>query len=257
MRLLAMKIFWMVLLAALFLLPSGVVAQQQTPPTPPTTVKPEHPPEAPDLADLVLQANELSSRRAAIETKIAHGLDLKALKKGLQEIKASLAKYPPIIEQMQASPSLHFDKIAAYKDTIRLNHADLEKIIEPLTRAIKNLAEERKQWLAERKRWEKWQSLLLADENLDGIKNTFADTQSTIDSALLLINQQLQPLLDLLQQAGSVDGTINRLTAELDGLTLARRRALLVDESVPLFSWTYLSQLKKLTWFEVDRGVET
>jgi small-conductance mechanosensitive channel len=54
-----------------------------------------------------------------------------------------------------------------------------------------------------------------------------------------------------------VDYTINRLIAELDGLTEARRRALLVDESVPLFSWTYLSQLKDLTWFEVERGVQT
>jgi potassium efflux system protein len=257
MRLQAVKIFWVVLLAALSLMPQGVWAQKQPPASPPEQVKKEKPPEVPNLADLMLQANKLSNRLAVIETKIVHGLDVNALEKGLQEIEASSAQYPPIIEQLKASPSLSFDKIAAYKDTIRLNADDLEKIIEPLTKAIKKLAAERKQWLAERKRWQEWQSVLLRDEKLDEIKTTFAGAQNTIDSALLLINQQLQPLLALLQKSGIVEGAINRLIAELDGLTLARRRTLLVDETVPLFSWTYLSKLKHLTWFEVDRGVQT
>jgi potassium efflux system protein len=258
----AVKSFWAVLLAVLFLIPTGVWAQKQPQAPPPAEVKKEQPPEekppeVPNLADLVLQANKLSSRRIALETKIAPGLDLKALEKSLQEIEASLAKYPPIIEQLKETPSFNFDKIAAYKDTIRLNEVDLEHIIEPLSKEIKKLAEERKQWLAERKRWQEWESYLLKDEALDEVKTIIASAQKTIASALLLINQQLQPLLALLQKSGDVDGTINRLIAELDGLTLARRRALLVDETVPLFSWTYLSQLKNLTWFELQRGVQT
>ena len=255
------KLFWIGLLVSLPLISPDVWAQKKTP-TPPTEVKKGQPPEvkpfkAPDLADLVLQANKLSSRRSTLETKIAHGLDLPALEKGLQEIEANLAKYLPIIEQLKASPSLNFDKIASYKDTIRLNEADLENIIEPLTNEIKKLAEARKQWLAERKHWQDWESYLLKYEALEDIKTTFASAQATIDSALLLINQKLQPLLGLLQKSGSVDGTINRLVVELDGLTEARRQALLVDESVPLFSWTYLSQLKNLTWFELQRGIQT
>ena len=180
-----------------------------------------------------------------------------ALEKGLQKIEASLAKYPPIIKQFKDSPSLNFDKIAAYKDTIRLNEVDLDKIIEPLTRTIKSLAAERKEWQAERKRWQQWESGLLKDEALEEIRTTFVRAQITIDSALLLINQTLQPLLALLQKSGDIGGQIANLLAELDGLTLARRQALLADETIPLFSYAYLTQLKNLTWFEVNRGVQT
>jgi hypothetical protein len=93
-----------------------------------------------------------------------------ALEKELQEIEASLAKYPPIIEQLKASPGISFDRLAAYKATIRLNEVDLENIIEPLSKEIKKLAATRKQWLAERKRWQEWESYLLKDEALDEVK---------------------------------------------------------------------------------------
>jgi potassium efflux system protein len=256
------KSFWLVFLAVFFLIPTGVWAQKQPEAPPPAEVKKEQPPEEkppelPNLADLVLQANKLSSRRVALETKIGPGLDLKSLENGLQEIEASLAKYPPIIEQLKASPSINFDKISAYKETISLNEDALEDVIQPLTRAIKKLGAARKEWLEERKQWQEWRSYLLEDGALDEVKTTFAGAQKTIDSALLLINQQLQPLLALLQKSGEVDGKINRLIAELDGLTLARRQALMVDENIPLFSWTYLSQLKQLTWFEMNRGVQS
>jgi hypothetical protein len=256
MRLQAAKIFWVVLLAVLFLMPLGVAAQKQTEAPPPAEVKKEQPPEVPDLADLMLQANKLSNRLAVLETKIAHGLDLNALDKSLQEIEARLAPYPAEIEQLKAAPTLDFTKIWGYKDTLLLNEEDLADITEPLTKAIRNLGAARKQWLAERKRWQEWQSVLLTDEALDDIKTTLTGAPKTIDSALLLINQQLQPLVALLQKSSSIEGNINRLIAELDGLTRAQRRALLVGRTMPMFSLAYLAQLKNLTWFDVVRGMQ-
>jgi potassium efflux system protein len=261
----AIKIFWVVLLAVLFLLPSGVGAQKQpsSPPStpqpspPPAAAKPEPPPEAPDLAELILRSHKLSNRLATLETKIGRGLDVEALGEELKKIEARLEQYPPIIRQLQASPSINFEQVAAYKDTIRLNVDDLENIIEPLAQAIKNLSEARKMWLAEREHWQEWQSVLLQDKPLDEIRNTIAGAQKTIDSALLLINQRLQPLLALLQEAGGVDSTINRLIAELDNLAVARRRALMPEETAPMFSGVYLSRLKDLTWFEVERSGQT
>jgi len=254
----SLKSFFIALLLAFLVMPPGVAGQKQPPaPLPEQPKEEKKSPEVPDLSELVLQANKLSSRLAVLETKPAHGLDEKVLEKRLQQIEARLSEYPPIIEQLKASSIINFDKIATYKDTIRLNEEDLEDVIQPLTKAIKNLAAARKQWLEERKQWQEWHSVLLTDKTLDEEKGIFAGAQKTIDSALLLINQELQPLLALLQKSGEVDGKINRLIAELDALTQARRRALMVDETVPLFSWTYLSQLKKLTWFEVNRGVQS
>jgi potassium-dependent mechanosensitive channel len=257
MKLLAAKIFWVVLLTALFVMPPGVGAQKQPPTPPPEPAKPEKPPEVPDLAELILRSNKLSNHLAVLETKITSGPDVQALEKDLKKLEARLAQYPHIIEQMEASPVLNLEQIAAYKDTIRLSADDLEDIIQPLAKAIRNLSEARTEWLAERKRWQEWQSELLTDGGLAEIKTIFTNAQNTIDSALLLINQQLQPLLVLLQETGKVDSTINRLIAELDNLASARRRALMPAETAPMFSWTYLAQLKDLTWFEAERGMQS
>jgi potassium-dependent mechanosensitive channel len=255
---LAIKIFWVVLLAALFLLPPGVGAQKQPSSPPPAVAKPEKkPPEVPDLAELILRANKLSKRLAKLKTEITHGPDMNALKKDLQEMEDRLAIYPPLIKEMQAAPSIHFDKLAGDKDTIRVNANELGEIVEPLTKAIRKLSKDRKEWLAERQRWQEWKSVLLKNEPLKEIRDIIAEAQNTIDAALLVINKKLQPLLVLLQKAGKVDGTINGLIAEVDNLTQARRRALLVDETAPMFSWIYVSQFKNLTWFEAERGLKT
>jgi len=262
MRLMAKNFFWLVLLAALFLMPPGVGAQKKPEAPPAKQVKKEKapekkPPEVPKLSELITQSTKLTNRLAVLQTEIAPGLDVNALEKKLEALEARLASYPAEIEQLKASPTLNFSKLAGYRDTLHLNSADLKDITAPLTSAIDKLGATRKQWLAERQRWQEWQSVVLKGEPLDEIKTNFASVQNTIDSALLLINQQLQPLVALLQKSGNIEGTINRLIAELDGLILARRRALVADETVPLFSWTYLAQLKNLTWFEVARGTQT
>jgi uncharacterized small protein (DUF1192 family) len=251
MRLLAMKFFWLVLLAALFLMPPGVGAQKQTPVPPPAEVKKEQPPEekppqVPGPTDLILQANELSSRLAVLKTKIATDVDVNAEEKALQELEARIAPRPAKLERLKASPRINFDKLVAWRDTLRLDAQNLEDIIAPLARETKILGEARKEWFSERERWNNWQSVLLTDKALDEVKTALAGAQNTIDSALILINEQMQPLLALLQKSGRVDGTINRLIAEVDGLTQARRQALLVDESAPIFSKRYFSQLKNL-----------
>ena len=227
-----------------------------TPGPPPAPVKKEQPPQVPGPTELILQANKLANRLAVLQTKIAHDLDVNALEKRFQAIEARLAPYPAEIEQLKVSPKINFDKLTDWKDTLRLNTTNLKEIIAPLTRATTNLGKARKEWLAERQRWNNWQSVLLTDEALAEVKTALAGAQKTIDSALILINQQLQPLLALLQKSGSVDGTIHRLMAELDGLTQAKRQALLVVETAPIFSLTYFSQLKNLTWFEVGRGTQ-
>jgi len=256
MRSLVKIFFWVMLLTIFSLMPQGVYAQKQTPAPSPAPVKKEKPSPVPGLADLMLQANELANRLAALKTKIAPGLDLNAVEKSLQEIEAGVDRYQPLIERLKLSQTFDPNKIFDYKDTLRGNEEDLEDVTEPVTRAIRKLGTARKQWLAERQRWQMWQSDLLTDQVLEEVKTTLAGTQKTIDSALLLISQELQPLLALFQKSGSIDRNINRLIADLDGLTQAQRRAPLVDETAPMLSWTYVSQLKNLTWFDVARGAK-
>lgn len=251
----AAKIFWVVLLAALFLMPSGVGSQEQPPTPPPTPVKPQQPPEAPDLAELVLRANELSKRLVVLETKIDHGLDLSAFENRLAKIEARLEKYPSIIQELKAYPILNYEELLSYKDSIRLNAKSLEALVDPVSKAVSNLAAAREQWLAERKRWQEWKTVLPADETLDEVKTTFNRAQNTIDAALQSINQELQPLLEFLKKSGQIDTRVSRFLAEIDVLISARRKAFQPSETAPMFSWTYFSQLQRLTNLEMERGV--
>jgi len=256
MRLLAVKILWVVFLAALFLMPAGLAAQNKPPTPPPAPAKPERSSEAPDLAELVLRANKLNNRLAVLETKISHGLDLNALEKRLEKVEARLEEYPSIIQELKAYPTLNYEKLSSLKDTLHLNAKNLAEIIDPVIEAVSKLATARKQWLAEKKRWQEWHSVLTADETLEEVKSTFTGAQNTINAALQSINQELKPLLELLKISGRVDTKINRFLAEIDFLISARRRAILSEETPPMFSLAYLSQLRRLTSLELERGMQ-
>ena len=80
------KSFFIALLLAIFVMPPGVAGQKQLPNPPLEQPKKEKSPEVPDLAELIIQGNKLSNRLTVLETKIAHGLDIKALEENLQKI---------------------------------------------------------------------------------------------------------------------------------------------------------------------------
>ncbi len=256
MRLSAWKLFWVLLLPVLFLMPPGVFAQKQLEGPPPGEGEKEQLPEVPGLAELMVKGNELSKRLTVLETKSASGFDLNPVKENLQAIEARLERFQAPIERLKKAPTLDFTTIWSYRDTLSLTEGNLAEITTPLTRAIQQLEGARDQWLAESKRWQEWQSVLLTDEAYNEIKPTLAEAQNTIDSALLVINQELKTLLPVFQKSGSIGRTINSLNAELDRLTQARRRDLRVGEVAPILSLTYLTQLKNLTWFDVAQGIQ-
>ena len=105
----------------------------------------------------------------------------------------------------------------------------LERGGQPVTEGIRQLGASRKEWVAEKKRWNAWQSSLLKDEPLDEVKLTFARAQDTIDTALNLIQQQLKPLLAMQRKAGNVQTRIGSLAVEVEGLILAKRGGVLYD----------------------------
>ena len=92
MKIYSLKSFFIALLLAFLVMPPGVAGQKQPPaPLPEQPKEEKKSPEVPDLSELVLQGNKLSSRLAVLETKPAYGLDEKVLEKRLQQIEARLS----------------------------------------------------------------------------------------------------------------------------------------------------------------------
>jgi hypothetical protein len=57
-----------------------------------------------------------------------------------------------------------------------------EDITKPLNEAIRQLGAWRSEWLAEKQRWNQWQSVLLKEGALDRLEAAFAKTDVTIET---------------------------------------------------------------------------
>ncbi len=252
----SMKGCWVAFLLALLLLPPGAAAKQVQSPQP-TVVKQKKPPPVPGLADIIPLETKLSARLAVLQEKIGAGFDASPVEKSLSGIDAKLAKHSRQLDNLKTSASYTYDQLLAIREQIRRDGNALEEVIKPLTEATRKLAQARKTWLEERKRWTAWQSVMLTDEPLDELTNTYARAQITIDSALILIHKQLQPLLALLQRAGTVEAKIDALTAEVDGLTSALHRDTQPDETPSMVSSRYISRLSNQSWYELKGSMRT
>ncbi len=130
-----------------------------------------------------------------------------------------------------------------------------EGISKPLSAAIRQLGAWRKEWLADKKHWNEWQSSLLKEGELDPLKSTFEKAKDTIDTALNLVNLQLEAMLRAQEKAGHIQERISALGVELNALIEDEQRSTLLDESAPMFSSHFFSQFKSsASWSAVIKG---
>ncbi|MEE9530822.1 MAG: hypothetical protein V3W52_07515, partial [Syntrophobacteria bacterium] len=118
MRLLSLKIFWVVLLLTLFLMPKGILAHEESQDTQPSGVKQEKPLAVPDLADLIPLATELSSSLAVLKKKLAVGLDVSAVEKSFSEIVANLEDHSSELQRLKVSEDYRYGELIELKTAI-------------------------------------------------------------------------------------------------------------------------------------------
>jgi len=131
-----------------------------------------------------------------------------------------------------------------------------EKPSNTLSKAIRKLSGWRKEWLAEKKNWNEWQSSLLEEGDLDQVKSAFEKANDAIDKALALILAQVQAILKVQEKASDLERKIDALAAQIDGLKLAQRRGSMLQKSPPIFSSDYFSQFRGELWYAVWQGLD-
>lgn len=208
----------------------------------------------PDLVDVIPLAAELSGRLAVLEKQIRNWPDLSEVEKDLSGIVANLEDYSAQLQRLKASGAYRYGQLVLLSEALESEGTSLEKVSQPLNKGIQQLGASRKNWLAEKKRWEAWQSSLLKDEPIDEVKLAFGRAQKTIDAALNLILEQLKPQLAMQSKAANVQTRIRSLTAEVDGIILAKRGGVLYDSSPPMFSSRYFAQFGSGLLYAVQKG---
>jgi potassium efflux system protein len=242
--------FWALWVAALLLLPYGVVAQTQSQDTQPPAAEEEASSEAPDLADLIPLATELSGRLAVLEKNMVVASDVSPDQEALSEIVTNLDGHSARLKEMRASGDYRYGQLLELKAAIQSEGDSLKRMSQPLTEAIRGLGAARKEWLEERKRWQEWQSSLLEDDPLDEVKAILQGSQQTIDTALGRISQQLKPMLASQQKVANIQAGAAVLTAEADWLIQSMRGTQLVDQTPPMLSKRYFAQTREGLGFE-------
>ena len=174
MKLSAKKILRVVLPITVLLISNHVLAQDQPEGDQLLDTNRELPVVVPDLADIIPLATKLTGRLAVLENQIADLLDISAVQSNFVEIEASLKDPAGQLQRLKESKDYRHRKLVDLREAIEKENKLFEKTSKPLGHAIRQLGAWRTEWLAEKRRWNEWQSALTEDADFDQLTSTFA-----------------------------------------------------------------------------------
>ena len=249
------KILVVVLPMAVLLLLSHGLAQEKSQGEKTSGAERELSAPAPNLADIIPLAGKLSGRLAALENRVVGLLDVSEIERECAEIEANLKGPAGQLQQLKEAKDYKYNKLVELKGILGKENRLFEEINKPFSQAIHQLGAWRKEWLTEKNHWDKWQSALLMEGELDQLKSTFEKAHDTIGTALNLIIPHLEAMLAAQKKAGNIQEKISALDVELNALIEDERRSTLLDETPPMFSSHFISQFKSVElWSAVIKG---
>ena len=210
----------------------------------------------PDLAEIIPSATKLASRLAALENKITVVLNIPEIENEFAVIEANLKEPADQLRRLKDSKQTRLNKFILLGEAFEAERKSFGETSNTLGNAIRKLSGWRKEWLAEKKRWNEWRMSLLEEGTFDQIKSTFEKANDTIDRALNLILPQMAAMLKLQERAGLIQTNIDALAVQIDALTLAKRRGVLIGKSPPMFSVRYFAQFGGELMYAVGRGLD-
>ena len=238
-----------------FLISSPLLAQKQPEGDQAPGAKQEVTASAPDLADIIPKAAQLSGDLATLENRVAGAMDISEFEKKFARIEKNLEGPAAELKQIKDSKAGKLNKFFEIRKIIERESELFEDINKPLKEAIRQFGAWRNDWQAEKQHWERWQSALLEDGDLAQLNSTFAKAKDTIDKALEIVNSQLDSVLRVQSRAGAIQAKILVLSTELDALISAARSGIRVNISPPMFSPQYFSQYSSELWYALLKGV--
>ena len=252
----AKKILGAILLIAVLLLSSKVLAHEQSQVDQTSTAKPEAPAPTPDLAEIIPLATKLTGRLAVLENQIAGLLDVSAFQDGYTEVESSLKDLTAKVHRLKETRKYRSRNLVDLREAIGKENKLFEKTGNPLNQSIRQLGVWRTEWLDEKQRWNKWQSAVLEDADFDQLKSTFAKATATIETALNLLLPQLETLLSLQEKAANTQAKIDALTSELDNFIVDDQRDALLYASPPMLSSEYFNQFSSELSYTIREGLD-
>jgi potassium efflux system protein len=256
MRLLATNVFVTALLVALCLIPGRLLAQEQPQGEGPLAAQKESAEALPDLDKVIPLSAELSGRLAVLESMIVHMPDFSVVERQYITIGTRLKGPADQLQKFGERRDYRYANLVDIKRQLEREQELFTRISPPVNKAIHQLGTWRKEWLAEKERWNRWQSAMPEERQLKQINSAFAKANLTIDGALELIRPKLEELLAIQEAGGAVQGRIKSLLADVDGLLMLRKQSIMLAYSPPMVSPRYFSQFGSELWSAAQNGID-
>lgn len=200
-------------------------------------------PVVPSLADVVYQSGALGQRLDVLKSRIDAVDGLRRMEQLLEGIKNQTDLFFTRLGAINADELQSYQQLASLKGDVREEADAVKRISEALTETIQDVEFRRHNWLAEKDRWNRWQSQLGPDLALMSVAAAFSRATMDIDQALDVISRKLEPLLEVQQKAGDIGAKISSLTDQIDGMMAQQRGGTLRGGMPHMFSIAYLHQL--------------
>lgn len=211
----------------------------------------------PELADIIPLAGDLTGRLALLENDLQQMPDASPTEKEYEALKAEVDDVAARLLKVKASGDQSWTRFASLSQKLQNAQALAIKIGNPLARNINHLAQWKREWLDEKKRWTDWESRLLAENESPQLKAAFNTAGETIGTALNLVMQKLETMLLLQSRENTVRTRMAVLDAEINDLSSSGRRDCLITASPLMYSQDYFSQFRSILWQRVLENMRT
>jgi potassium efflux system protein len=222
------------------------VAQEAKSQSPPAVSKSQKPSET-GLTQLVLLADTLAERSAALERAVGNLFDKSAVETTYAEASKNLDRLLRRLEKFKASERYPYDQIMELKVAALHGAKTIAELSASIQQSGLQLEAWDKEWQDEKKKWTEALSALPKDAPLSILRPARAKGQQAIDVATSLIARNLKPVLAAEQKAADLKARSDKLTAEIDEMLLLARRDIFRKPDPSMFSSDYYSQLVKVS----------
>jgi potassium-dependent mechanosensitive channel len=210
---------------------------------PQTDVGTDAAPPPPSLADIVYQAGSLNQRLITLNEKIAGMGGLKSLDEPLTQAKARVDDIEHRLKAINTEDLQSYQQLASLRGELREVNDLVSRSSVSLTEKIQRVEDWRRQWVAEKTKWNQWHAGMGDDLALASVSEAFSRAEAEIKEALGRVSEKLEPMLGVQQKAGDIASRIDTLKARIDDVMAKQRGGALRGGTPMIFSISYLQQL--------------
>jgi small-conductance mechanosensitive channel len=206
----------------------------------------------PDIAEIVPLEIKFVSRLQELENQLEQGIAEDVLDDDYLKLEKGLSTIVDDLETLIASEQYKYNKLVDFRELLNHKRNTFKLISEPVSTEIRKLGILRAEWQEESNRWTQWQDALLIGGGFEPLKVTFDEATETIDTALDLILSELDTLLAIQERHGEFERKIETVHREVEQQIIEERRNTLFNDTPPMLSKEYLSQLSNIRiWKQV------